>query len=259
MSELTITAGQPTWIDLVSSDMKGAEAFYGELFGWTVEDMGEEYGGYRNFALDGKIVAGGMAKTPEMGEMPDVWSVYLRSDDIEATCKAVEANGGQVVLPPHQVPDVGRFAVTVDPGGAAIGVWEADPFPGLEVQRTNGSPTWFETYTRDFDTVVDYYTRVFGWTVERAPADSGMTYATLGEQPDARAGIMDMTGVFPDEVPPHWAVYFGTADIDASVAKVQELGGRLTDGPEDTPWGRMATVTDPTGTIFKLHEPRPAG
>ena len=52
------------------------QEFYGRLFGWTVEDPGEEYGGYFNFLKDGVRVAGGMRNDGESG-VPDLWSVYL--------------------------------------------------------------------------------------------------------------------------------------------------------------------------------------
>ena len=73
--------GEPCWIDLLSSDTGAAERFYGELFGWTAESAGPEYGGYVNFSLDGTRVAGMMGLTPEMGPMPDAWSIYLASTD----------------------------------------------------------------------------------------------------------------------------------------------------------------------------------
>jgi len=53
-------------------------------------------------------------------------------------------------------------------------------------------------------------------------------------------------------VPSHWTVYFGVADADAACAKVQELGGTVVEAPVDTPYGRIATATDPTGTHFRL-------
>ena len=56
----TIPAGAPCWIELFTSDTDKGRAFYHELFGWTSEDAGEEYGGYVNFFKDGVQVAGCM-------------------------------------------------------------------------------------------------------------------------------------------------------------------------------------------------------
>ena len=66
------------------------------------------------------------------------------------------------------------------------------------------------------------------------------------------AAIMDTEGKRPEGVPPYWAIYFQVADTDAALAKVLERGGSLLDGPEDTPFGRLAHVTDPMGAPFKL-------
>ena len=89
--------GAPCWVDLFTSDPDKSRAFYGELFGWTAEDPGEEYGGYINFLKDGVPVAGCMRNDGQSGT-PDVWSVYLATDDAEATVDAAAANGGQVIV-----------------------------------------------------------------------------------------------------------------------------------------------------------------
>ena len=64
--------------------------------------------------------------------------------------------------------------------------------------------------------------------------------------------------MLPDGVPAHWTVYFGVADTDASLAKIVELGGSIVRPAEDTPYGRLATATDPTGTQFNLVAPNEA-
>jgi uncharacterized protein len=46
-------AGAPCWIDLMTSDPHKSRAFYGQLFGWTSEEAGEEYGGYITFSRTG--------------------------------------------------------------------------------------------------------------------------------------------------------------------------------------------------------------
>jgi predicted enzyme related to lactoylglutathione lyase len=63
---------------------------------------------------------------------------------------------------------------------------------------------------------------------------------------------MDASAFLPDGVPAHWSVYFGVADTDAALAKIVDLGGSILQPAEDTPYGRLATATDPNGAIFKL-------
>src|SRR3989442_14178330 len=87
--------GAPCWVELFTSDPEKSRAFYGRLFGWTSEEAGEEYGGYINFFKDGLPVAGCMRNDGQSGS-PDVWSVYLATDDAEATVDAAAGHGGQV-------------------------------------------------------------------------------------------------------------------------------------------------------------------
>jgi len=58
---------------------------------------------------------------------------------------------------------------------------------------------------------------------------------------------MDDTGE-----PSGWNVYFEVADVDAALAQVTALGGKIIEPAQDTPYGRMARVEDPTGTAFRL-------
>src|SRR3954469_12963263 len=101
--------GAPCWIDLFSSDPDRSRAFYGELFGWTSESAGEEYGGYVNFSKDGVLVAGCMRNDGESAT-PAVWSVYLATKEAQATVDAAAANGGQVVVPAMPVMELGSMA-----------------------------------------------------------------------------------------------------------------------------------------------------
>ena len=67
-----------------------------------------------------------------------------------------------------------------------------------------------------------------------------------------KAGIMDASGYLPAEVPSNWQIYFAVEDADASIEKAVGMGATLVDGPDDTPFGRLATLADPTGAMFKI-------
>jgi uncharacterized protein len=244
-------AGAPCWIDLFTSDTEKSRAFYGELFGWTSEDAGAEYGNYINFSKDGVRVAGGMRNDGQAG-MPDVWSIYLATDDADATVAAATSQGGQVIVPAMDVGELGRFAVVTDAGQAAVGMWQAKQHSGFGVIAEPGAPSWFELHTRDYDASVQFYREVFGWNTHVESDTPDFRYTTLGEGPEAAAGIMDASGFLPDGVPAHWSVYFGTDDTDKTLAQVVELGGSVVRPAEDTPYGRLAQAADPTGALFKL-------
>jgi predicted enzyme related to lactoylglutathione lyase len=243
--------GAPCWVDLFTSDPDASRAFYGELFGWTSEDAGEEYGGYINFSKDGVQVAGGMRNDGESG-MPDVWSIYLATDDAQATTDAATANGGGVIVPPMAVGELGSMVVLTDAGGAAIGAWQPGLHKGFGVHAEPGTPAWFELHTRDYDASVAFYRAVFGWDTHAVSDTPEFRYTTLGEGDGQQAGIMDASAFLPDGVPAHWSIYFGAEDTDKALATIVDLGGSIVVPAEDTPYGRLASAADPTGAIFKL-------
>jgi predicted enzyme related to lactoylglutathione lyase len=249
-----IALGAPCWADLFTSDPDASRTFYGELFGWTSEAGGEEFGGYVTFALDGRQVAGAM-RNDGSGPSGDVWSVYLAAADAAATVDAATVAGATVIVPAMPVGDLGSMAVVSDPGGAAIGVWQPGQHRGFQAVREPGAPAWFELHTRDYDKVVGFYESVFGWDTHVQADTPEFRYTTLGEGDAAAAGVMDATagaGSLSEGEPAHWAIYFAVADADAAVARATELGATVLDAPMDTPYGRLARLSDPTGATFRL-------
>jgi predicted enzyme related to lactoylglutathione lyase len=251
MPEPTLVAGAPCWIDLYSSDTDAATAFYGELFGWTAEPPQEGFGGYFTFTKDGKHVGGCMHNDGKAG-VPDGWTVYLMSDDVEATADAAAASGGRVDLAPMAVAENGSMAMLADPGQAMLGVWQPGTQKGFEVAGEIGTPNWFELHTRDYDATVEFYRDVFGWDTRVLSDTPESRYTTLGAGESQLAGIMDAAASLPEGAPASWSIYFGVSDADAALERVVELGGQITRPAEDTPYGRLAQATDPTGASFKL-------
>jgi len=242
--------GAPCWVDLFTSDTAGARAFYDALFGWSAEDPNPDFGGYFNYTLRGDRVAGCMQN--DQSGAPDMWSVYLRSVDTAATVAAGEAHGGSTMVPAMPVGDMGTMAVMLDAGQAAIGAWQTGTHLGIGRYGEHGTPAWFELHTRDYDAVVAFYRDVFQWPVHTMSDTPEFRYTTHGVDDDAKAGIMDASGFLPEGVPSSWNIYFQVDDTDATITKAVELGGSLTQAAEDTPFGRLAGLADPTGAMFKI-------
>jgi predicted enzyme related to lactoylglutathione lyase len=255
----TTVHGAPCWVDLSTTDQPGARTFYGELFGWESTEPNEEFGGYLNFSKDGELVAGCMGYVPEMGGVPNVWGVYLAVTDSDAVAKAVEANGGQVLAPPMAVGDLGTMAVYIDPAGAVIGTWEAGTHLGIGTVAEPGTPSWFELHTKGHDAAVEFYRNVFGWTTTNVGDTDDFRYTIFDGPGEAQyAGVMDASSFLPEAAPSYWTVYIEVADVDATAAKAVELGGGVPDQPEDTPYGRLATITDHAGARLRLRGPNVA-
>ena len=249
--------GTPCWVDLFSADVDKAKVFYTNIFGWTFEDSGEEFGGYVSFFSDGHAVGGVMQNAPDSG-IPDVWSTYISTEDVNATVTAATEAGAQVIVPAMEVSDLGSMAVLADPAGAAFGLWQPGAHLGFGKYNEPNSVTWNETHSKDFAASTSFYSTVFGWELEKTSDIDDFRYYTGQVDGEPVAGVMDSSAFLPAEVPSHWAVYFSVADVDAALTKVVELGGSIVRPAEDTPFGRIADVTDPTGAMFKLHQDLPA-
>ena len=253
----TTPTGAPCWVDLMTTDTERSREFYGRLFGWVAEEPAEEFSGYFNFTKDGVRVAGAMASQPGAG-MPDVWSVYLATEDAAKTVEAASAHGGAVYVEPMAVGDLGTMAVVADCGGAAVGMWQSGRFDGFAIVAETGAPSWFELLTREYERSVAFYRDVFGWETHVVSDTPEFRYTTLASEEGWHAGIMDASGFLPGDVPAHWSVYFGVDDTDAALARIGELGGSTVMPAEDTPYGRLAAAADPTGARFKLVAPNSA-
>ncbi|MEW1812480.1 VOC family protein [Pseudarthrobacter phenanthrenivorans] len=255
MPKPVIAPGDPCWIDLMTMDPDGSREFYTQLFGWTYETGDEEkYGGYVMAFANGAPVAG-MMKNDSQSGYPDVWTTYLRVENIHQTADAVAAAGGQVFMPPMEVPDQGHMAMFGDAGGAAIGAWQFGGHTGFQIKGEHGTPYWHELHTRDYDASVAFYRDVFGWDTSIMSDTEEFRYTTLGNGGNARAGIMDASLYLPAEAPATWQVYFAVEDTDAAVESAASLGAHTIHPAEDTPFGRMATLADPTGAVFKVAQP----
>lgn len=250
--------GAPCWIDLTTSDVGRARDFYTRLFGWTAGEGSPEFGGYFMFFKDGVPVAGG-APTPPGMDVPDNWKIYVAVEDATKTVESAQAHGGQAVVAPMDVADLGRMAVIADPGGATIGLWQAGAFSGFGVLGEPDAPGWFELHTRDYANAIAFYRDVFDWDIHTVGDTPEFRYSTVGAGDAAQAGMMDGTPYLPADEPNRWTLYFGVADTDATLAKITELGGTVVRPGEDTPYGRLAEAVDPTGTWFKLVGPNAAG
>ncbi|MEU9732843.1 VOC family protein [Streptomyces sp. NPDC048002] len=247
--------GAPNWVDVGTSDIAGATSFYRALFGWEFRSAGSESGGYGFFQLDGRTAAGGMQITPEQG--PPGWNVFFRSQDADATARAVERAGGTVLMPPGDVMDKGRVAMFADPSGVRFGVWQPDVLTGLDVVAENGSLSWAELYTRDVARGAAFYAAVFGWETSGVSFPGGVYTCVnpAGAGEDAMfAGLVDLADdPSGTETEPYWLPYFAVEDVDGVVARAGELGGKVRMPATDIEGvGRMAKLDDPYGARFAV-------
>lgn len=117
--------GALCWAELDTNDTNSAGSFYTALFGWGKKGGGEAANqtAYTEWQQGGKSIGGMMTIPKEWGPVPPNWLVYFASADVDATAKKAGELGGAAVVPPTDIPDMGRFAVLRDPQGAVFAVF----------------------------------------------------------------------------------------------------------------------------------------
>lgn len=118
-----------------------------------------------------------------------------------------------------------------------------------------GRFVWHELMTTDTDAAIDFYSHVVPWKTQ----DSGMPSYTLWMSGKYRAGgLMALPEDDSSGTPPHWLVYIGTPDVDATVTAAEKLGGKVIKPAADIPnVGRFAVLSDPQGATFAVFTPQP--
>lgn len=109
----------------------------------------------------------------------------------------------------------------------------------------------FEVIGKDAERTHGYYSELFGWEIESLPFDNPTRYGLIKREgntsPDG-IGIGGGVGGGPEGYEGHATFYVEVPDVEAALAKAEELGGKRTMGPHETPGGpTIGLFTDPDG------------
>lgn len=250
-----VRPGTPCWFELASTDPDKSSAFYQGLFGWSRMDMDMGELGTYSFLNNANGCIGAMCgMMPEQSEqgMPSAWGVFFAVDNCDdSTAQAVEL-GATVIMPPMKVEEHGRVSVIADPTGAVFSLWQSTSEGGGPfVMFEDYSVGWVELATRDPAKAREFYSSLLGWTYTESPIpipDSG-NYIEISVGDTRFGGILPMNSEW-GEIPPHWGIYVPVPDVDACVARAQELGGGNPLPAFDAPGvGRISMVADPTNAM----------
>src|SRR6267143_6161062 len=117
--------GTFSWVELGTTNADAAKRFYGELLGWTFEDMPAGPDMIYSMAKIGSNHVGALYKMgDQMKGVPPNWGSYITVDNVDEISKKVTQYAGKIVKEPFDVIDVGRMAVAQDPSGATINFWQ---------------------------------------------------------------------------------------------------------------------------------------
>ena len=112
--------GAFSWNELLTTDVAGAKAFYAELFGWAMCDEQLPNASYTVLKAGDQKVGGIMAMPADAQGAPPMWGAYVTVDDVDQQSAKATSLGATVIVPPCDIPKVGRFAVIRDPQGAIL-------------------------------------------------------------------------------------------------------------------------------------------
>lgn len=251
--------GTPCWVDLFTSDVTAAEAFYAAVFGWKVEPTLDPDGNrvYGIFHRDGKPLAGLAGPMPGAEQPPPCWNSYLAVADADAALAAAKKAGGTVHMPAMDVFTAGRMGMFADPTGAMMLVWQAGDHPGSAVVNEPDSYSWNELLSGDVEASKRFYAEVFGWTYSGMDMGPVGTYWVIeGGDSGGLGGLMQRPPTLPAQVPDHWVVYFLVADLEAKLAAISAAGGTAVTEIMAVPGvGRFAMAHDPQHASFAMLQP----
>jgi len=250
MSVLTRHApGTVCWMELGTNDQNGARRFYTGLFGWRADESPMPDGTtYTMFMLGDQAVAACYQQNPKNSPpgVPPMWTTYFAVDSADTAAARAKASGGKVLAEPFDVMDYGRMAVLADSIGGVFAVWQPKSNPGLGRKGEAGAVTWVQLNAPDPGAAAGFYQNVLGWGSGK---NGDYVLWMVGQEP-VGGGMPMPPGV---TAPAHWLVYFGAADVDASAATAEKLGGRVMVKPSDIPTGgRFCVLADPQGAMFTL-------
>jgi uncharacterized protein len=193
--------------------------FYGALLGWGVAPG--------SVILDHEGTSIAALTSGATG-----WSPVL-----DGSAERIAAEGGRA-----------DGSAATDPGGVTFGIGT----PAVPLAAPGpGRPVWFEHMSLDPAGADRFYPAAFGWGV--VPAGPEYSLFTAGERPFA--GRLALVPELAAAVGERWMVYLAHRDVDDGAATAARLGGTVVVPPRDTPTGRLAAVTDPSGAMFTLLTP----
>jgi predicted enzyme related to lactoylglutathione lyase len=250
------------WYELMTTDQAAAATFYRDVVGWSAadhENATPDGARYTILSAGGHDVGGILQLTDRMrsgGARPG-WVGYVGVADTERTAAAIAAGGGRLMMEPDDIPNVGRFAMVADPGGAAFYLLTplARDLPPRPDPQTPGLVSWHELYAaQGQQAAFAFYASQFGWeTMHEMDMGSMGTYRIFGADGVQLGGMMDKPANIPVG---KWGFYFNVEAIDAAAERVRVNGGELLMGPQEVPGGSwIIQCRDPQGAAFALVSP----
>ncbi len=240
-------AGANYWFDLLTEDAATAITFYGDLFGWETRLFSRDY---HLIMQDGQAIGGIAQIEGELAEGDEsLWLLALPSMDLDEDIEQATANGAELHISPEETSMIQRFAVVLDPQGAAIMLLSGEHL-GLTTPAVNRW-IWAELWSQQPDKAAAFYDELTDVDIEWSQNDGwSVGFMSIGGREWASITKPPFEGT-----PQLWMPYVLVADIEQTVQRVEALGGRvLAQASDNLREGSLALVADPTGAAFIVYE-----
>lgn len=241
------------WHNLMSTDVEKSQQFYCSMFDWQINAIPIGPVVYR-IIVAGPGAIGGMREEKNIPRSH--WLPYVAVPDVDAAAAKAAQLHGKVCVPPTDIPATGRFAVVMDPCGAALAIFTGQPGshgfdPDLGVP---GRVCWNELLSSDDRRAQAFYSGLFGWREQ--PKDMG----PMGTYRIQMLGDKQVGGIMKNPqngAPDAWLAYFFAPDLAAATAKAKRLGAEACMENVPIPGiGAFSMLIDPAGAVFALFEPQ---
>jgi predicted enzyme related to lactoylglutathione lyase len=233
--------GKFVWNDLLTDNVAVAKDFYGQLFGWTFEQLA----GY-TVVKNNQQAMGGMVEVKVNAEKPSAarWLSSVSVADVDKAVFQVIKEGGSVQNGSMDLLNRGKGALVRDSLGAQLLLLNATNGDPEDTEPVIGSWLWHELWSNNTELSLAFYQNLFGYDFDGDKND----YLILTKDAQWRAGIRHSAD---PELEMRWVPAVRVASTEAIAAKVKELGGKVLVAPQvSASGGSVALLADPSAALF---------
>jgi uncharacterized protein len=244
------------WYELLTTDVPAAQAFYGKVVDWDVQEASTSDFAYRLFSV-GRTPVAGLMELPLDGRKKGAtprWVGYVAVEDVDEVVDQFKRLGGTVYVPPTD-SNIGRLALVADPQTATLAMIKGLKYGNPDAESGGlGRVCWHELFAVDAKAAFEFYSRLLGWQKVEPMTTPIESYQLFAAGEWTMGGMLNKIASAPV---PFWLYYFEVADLDLAVGRVRAEGGQITRGPIEL-WDQIwvAHCIDSQGAVFALQGKR---
>ncbi len=244
--------GKFVWRDLMTDDVASVQKFYSGLFGWTFKNSEEGSKDYIVVLQNGVPIAGIFdLKDTKVEHKYSQWVSYVSVADMNQAINYTKQSGGTIYREPFNLPNRGSVAFILDSQNAVLAFVKSSADDTQHDDPLYDRWMWTELWTNNIDNSGDFYSELFGYDIRKFNTSVGNLYYVFQKENKPRAGMLKIPY---DNVKPHWMPYIAVKDPAEIVKKVEELGGTIYLGLDDTGRSDAAIIADPSGAVFTIQK-----